>query len=301
MTLPAASQTRITASCDQLRNFAYATASAGSRYHSRPNGSASEIRSKPGLSLRGRISKRAFLVSHRVRRKIQNTTFFKMRSFLTYLSERCKWASKGTGAVCGWVSLLVGATLAVLLWFYPRWFHDHISDRMNACVLVMVPLLAGASVFLVRWFVSPYPIYMQVRRTLDTLTDTKKEERVKAVNGCFERSAAILKQHPSVLLSFHALSRAEGHRLESNQEVAEVCDLIQEAGYDHPFEGISPGYVPEKDWLPFLKYVRHAPSINPEEGKDYLDAADRWRQDHGYPLPTDDADFVSLVERTLLR
>jgi hypothetical protein len=89
--------------------------------------------------------------------------------------------------------------------------------------------------------------------------------------------------------------------LESNQEVAEVCDLIQEAGYDHPFEGLSPAYVPEKDWLPFLKYVRHAPNINPEEGKDYLDAADRWRQDHGYPLPTDDADFVSLVERTLLR
>jgi hypothetical protein len=172
---------------------------------------------------------------------------------------------------------------------------------MNAFVLVMVPLLAGASLFLVRWFISSYPIYMQVRRTLDTLTDTKKEERARAVQGCFERSAAILKEHPSVLLSFHALSRAEGHRLESNQEVAEVCDLIQEAGYDHPFEGISPGYVPEEDWLAFLKYVRHAPKINPEEGKDYLDAAERWRQDHGYPLPPDDAGYVSLVERTLLR
>ncbi len=224
-----------------------------------------------------------------------------MRSFLTYLSERCKWASKGTGGVCGWVSLIVGATLAVLIWFSPRWFHDHISDRMTAFVLGMVPLLAGASVFLVRWFVSPYPIYMQVQQKLDALADTKKEERAKAVHGCFERSAAILKQHHSVLLSFHALSRAEGHRLESNEEVAEVCDLIQEAGYDHPFEGISPGYVPEKDWLPFLKYVKHAPNINPEEGKDYLDAADRWRQDHGYPLPPEDADFALLVERTLLR
>src|SRR6266496_2680648 len=129
----------------------------------------------------------------------------------------------------------------------------------------------------------------------------RSNERAKAVQGCFERSAAILKQHHSVLLSFHALSRAEGHRLGSNKEVADVCDLIQEAGYDHPFEGISPGYVPEKDWLPFLKYVKHAPNINPEEGKDYLDAADRWRQEHGYPLPPDDAGFASLVERTLLR
>jgi hypothetical protein len=89
--------------------------------------------------------------------------------------------------------------------------------------------------------------------------------------------------------------------LESNEELAEVCDLIQGAGYDHPFEGISPGHVPEKDWLSFLKYVKHAPNIDPEEGKDYIDAADRWRQDHGYPVPPDDAGYISLVERTLLR
>src|SRR6266705_4253372 len=145
----------------------------------------------------------------------QHPLAFRIRSFLKYLLERCKWASKGTGGVCGWVSLIVGATLAVLLWFSPRSFHDHISDRMNAFILVMVPLLAGAGVFLVRWFVSPYPIYMQIRRELDTLTDAKKDERAKAVEGCFERSAAVLKQYGSILLSFHALSRAEGHRLES--------------------------------------------------------------------------------------
>jgi len=172
---------------------------------------------------------------------------------------------------------------------------------MNAFVLVVIPLLAGASAFLARWFVSPYPIYMQIQRELNTLSDAKKEERTKAVQGCFERSVALLKQHGSALLSFHALSRADGHRLESNEEVAKVCDLIQGAGYDHPLEGISPGYVPEKDLRPFLKYVKHAPKINPEGGRDYLDAADRWRLDHGYPLPTDDADFISLVERTLLR
>ena len=224
-----------------------------------------------------------------------------MGSFLNYLTERCKWASKGTGRVCGWVSLIVGATLAVLLWFYPQWFHDHVSDRMNALILVVIPLLAGVSLFFLRWLVSSYPIYMQIRRELATVTDAKKEERAKAVQGCFERSAALLKQHGSVLLSFHALSRAEGYRLESNEEVADVCDLIQGAGYDHPFEGIAPGYVPEKDWLSFLKYVRHAPNINPEEGKDYVDAADRWRHEHGYPLPPDDAGYISLVERTVVR
>src|SRR5437867_12193428 len=120
-----------------------------------------------------------------------------MRSFLTYLSERCKWASKGTGGVCGWVSLIVGATLAVLLWLSPRSFHDHISDRMNAFILVMVPLLAGAGVLLVRWFVPPYPLYIQIRRELDTLTDVKHDERAKARKRRFDRSDAVLKQHSS--------------------------------------------------------------------------------------------------------
>src|SRR5258707_9026695 len=142
---------------------------------------------------------------------------------------------------------------------------------------------------------------MLIGGKLEAVSDKKRQEPAKAVHGCFERSAAILKQHHSVLLPFHALWRAEGHRLESNKEVAEVCDLIQEAGYDHPFEGISPGYVPEQDWLPFLKYVKHAPNINPEKGKDYIDAVDRWRDDHGYPLPPDDADFALVVEKTLLR
>src|SRR5262245_21216782 len=106
-----------------------------------------------------------------------------MRNFFTYLSKRCKWASKGTGAVCGWVSFIVGATIAVLLWFYPQWFHGHISDRMNALALVMVPLLAAALVCLVRWFVSPYAIYMQMGKELDALDDEEREERARAVQG----------------------------------------------------------------------------------------------------------------------
>jgi hypothetical protein len=44
-----------TASHERLRNFAQSTA-FGSLYHSRPNGSTSEIRSTPRLSLHGRTS-----------------------------------------------------------------------------------------------------------------------------------------------------------------------------------------------------------------------------------------------------
>ena len=56
ITLPASSQTRITALCDRLKNFAYPIAlltAVGSAYHRRPNGSTSEIRSTPRWSFRG--------------------------------------------------------------------------------------------------------------------------------------------------------------------------------------------------------------------------------------------------------
>src|SRR5262249_37345459 len=57
--LPASSQTRITASSYRLRCIAYPIAlvtAFGSPHHRRPNGSASEIRSTPRLSLHGLIS-----------------------------------------------------------------------------------------------------------------------------------------------------------------------------------------------------------------------------------------------------
>ena len=56
-TLPAASKTWITARCDRLRNFAHSIASVTCSYHSRPNGSASEIRSPPRCFFEKRTSK----------------------------------------------------------------------------------------------------------------------------------------------------------------------------------------------------------------------------------------------------
>src|SRR4029453_5785428 len=44
---------RIPESCDRLRNFAYSIASSGLVYQSPPNGSASEMRSKPRSSFHG--------------------------------------------------------------------------------------------------------------------------------------------------------------------------------------------------------------------------------------------------------
>jgi len=62
------SYTRITASCEWLRNFAQSVASLTSKYHSRPNGRASEIRSTPQgqerRSVQAKISRKKGTLSY---------------------------------------------------------------------------------------------------------------------------------------------------------------------------------------------------------------------------------------------
>lgn len=82
-----------------------------------------------------------------------------MGNYFAFLGSRAKWAGRGNGGICGWVSLVIGAVLAVLLLCFPKWTHDHISDTMNVVLVSLFPLLAGASVFLVRWAYSSYPIF----------------------------------------------------------------------------------------------------------------------------------------------
>jgi hypothetical protein len=80
---------------------------------------------------------------------------------------RWKWSIKGVAGICSLVSFVAGAAIAVAVWFSPDWAHQHISERMNAVVLGLIPLAAGASVFFFRWFISPYPIYKKLRAKID--------------------------------------------------------------------------------------------------------------------------------------
>ena len=71
-------------------------------------------------------------------------------------------------------SLLAGLFLAITAWCAPKWTREHISERMNAFLLGMIPLMAGASVFLVRWVYSSYAVFKQEKNARAVL-----EERLK--------------------------------------------------------------------------------------------------------------------------
>jgi len=138
---------------------------------------------------------------------------------------------------------------------------------------------------------APYLIYRDVRRKYDEISNIKRQERHKAVKECFEQTALILKREGRGM-SFHAFVRAGGCDLESNEEIVQASNLVKASGHHHPFEGISPGHVPEKDLLDFMRHIKFAPNIKSESGTDYLEAANQWRHDHGYPLPRGDENFA---------
>lgn len=98
-----------------------------------------------------------------------------MEGFLAYLGSRAKWAGKGTGGICGWVSLVTGFALAGILWCFPKWAHDNVSERLNAFAVGLLPVLAGGSVFLVRWIYSSYAVFSAERNDRIAL-----EERLKS-------------------------------------------------------------------------------------------------------------------------
>jgi hypothetical protein len=140
---------------------------------------------------------------------------------------------------------------------------------------------------------------------LESKADTKAHERAEAVKACSQKASLILKGDNWSLgapkMPFHAFVLAGGCDLESNEEIIEASNGIKANGWDHPFDGICPGHGPEKDLLAFMRHVRFGPDINPTSGPDYLKAANQWRVDHGYPLPSADEHYRLLFEKAALK
>jgi|GraSoiStandDraft_46_1057282.scaffolds.fasta_scaffold225384_2 hypothetical protein len=75
-----------------------------------------------------------------------------MRAYFAFLLSRFQWSKSGVWGHIGNVALIAGFLIAILTWCLPDWTRQHISERMNAFALGIIPLTAGASVFFARWF-----------------------------------------------------------------------------------------------------------------------------------------------------
>jgi len=213
-----------------------------------------------------------------------------------FYRKRAKWAAKGTGGVISLVSLAVGALLALLVWFMPEWTKHHISDRMNTVALGLIPLAAGASLFVGRWIFSSYFVFKDaqceasttissLRSQLEFELDRKREQHDKERADCFDHCAIEVKKWNS--LPIVGLLEAEAHRLSSNEQLVTICHDLKRFQGTNPFDGFEE-YVPEKDWLAFLRQLAWGnTTINATTDSipEILYAADEWRKQHGYPDP----------------
>lgn len=208
-----------------------------------------------------------------------------MQGYVRFLAERFKWAKTGAWGAVEFVALLAGIALALLVWSAPDWAQQHISERLNAFILGAIPLFAGASVFLIRWwFLSPYFIFKQTKTQLGVFQDAKMQNRIRERQRKYEECAKTLKTSPGPMLPFHALAHYDAYQLEEPEDLDWLCDELVKLGYGHPFEGMD-NYVPRQDRKEFLRWVCLHPFYDPKSGMTFLQAAEKWREDHNYPMP----------------
>jgi hypothetical protein len=105
--------------------------------------------------------------------------------------------------------------------------------------------------------------------------------------SCFEGTAHLLKTREKYLDAFNALFLARADNLDSNEDVIWVCKQLALREYEHPFSAIHM-FVPDGEWLQFLKWGRHHAKYNFESDNDYLYAAEEWNKKSGRaPVPDD--------------
>lgn len=188
---------------------------------------------------------------------------------------------------------IIAATLTIFIQRHLGWLsHDQMRDAIISLLLgtASVALLLFA-VFLVHFFyLSPKHLYSGAKEQIDSLNsqlDSSRNIRLKrreeTRENMFQRCMIMLKG-PTPLLPFNVVARHEAYNLEENEDVNWLCDEIGKTRYGHPFTGLDP-YVPENDRKEFLRWIRFITDYDTNNGNDYLDAAEQWRYEHGYPLP----------------
>ncbi|HEV3392757.1 MAG TPA: hypothetical protein VG103_04535 [Chthoniobacterales bacterium] len=138
-----------------------------------------------------------------------------------------------------------------------------------------------------------------VRRQLDSAYDLKTKRCMEVRENMFQRCMEMLKS-PEPMLPFHVVVRHEAYNLEDNDDVSWLCDEIGKTSYGHPFAGLDL-YVPRSDRKEFLRWIRLFTDYDAISGDttDYLDAAEEWRHNHGYPEPPAEVRIARLFDKRL--
>jgi hypothetical protein len=103
----------------------------------------------------------------------------------------------------------------------------------------------------------------------------------------FQRCIREAKASPGTI-PIISLIKSDAATLEENEDLVWICNKLEQHGHLNPF-GFYSGYVPQEDWLPFLQRIARGTINFAEEDSVAIDlfyAAEDWRKEHGYPMPT---------------
>src|SRR5207249_2966967 len=114
----------------------------------------------------------------------------------------------------------------------------------------------------------------------------RDEENQRIRQQVLEKAAELLNETPrSFIADFNALPLANAHHLKSNPDLVWICDKLADGGHSNPLKELGE-WVPEEDWLDFIKWVTIRANTNAKNGFSYVRAAEEWPKRKGYPEPT---------------
>jgi len=132
---------------------------------------------------------------------------------------------------------------------------------------------------------------------LDDAYDLRIKRRQKEREDLAERCIKMLKDQKVNMVSFNAVARHEAYKLEA-EDLDWLCDEVEKFYGSHPFTGLD-AYVPKADRREFLRWFCLHSDYRVTKETDYLDAAERWRAEHDYPLPPEKAHIAHIFTKTL--
>src|SRR5687767_957174 len=99
-----------------------------------------------------------------------------------WLKARLNWARRGPWALFEKTSAIVGVGLGIVVIFATDWSKKNLDERMNAALLVFIPIASGFSVFLIRWWLSNWAVFKSTEATLSAKI-SERDDRITALTA----------------------------------------------------------------------------------------------------------------------
>jgi hypothetical protein len=178
---------------------------------------------------------------------------------------------------------VIGVRLKQIADWIKEWF-GYMSGALSIPFAFLAALNVGSQrlLFGILAYCGLWILVLAQHKKISDLTAASDDE----VESCVTRACELLQEPKKYLWSFNAICGAGADQLRRNEQVVILREQLIKYGHDDPFAGLE-DYVPQKDWLQFIKTAVRRPDILTDARHgDYLKLAEKWPEMQGNPKPT---------------